>query len=149
MGSFTEKNVAINTDFQSKDAALDFIAQRASEIGLTTDAKKLKESFLEREALGPTGVGGGIALPHAKSDAAVQEGVILCRNTTPIPWETFDDQPVSLIVALIVPKTDPNNLHIEMISGISRKLMNQSFKDSLFAAKDEKEIKELLEGTLS
>lgn len=149
MSSFTEKNIAINTNFKSKEEALDFITARACEIGLAENPEQLKASFLERESLGPTGVGDSIALPHAKSDAVLQEGVILCRNTTPIPWESFDDEPVSLVIALIVPKTDPSNIHINMISGISRKLMDQEFKDALFAATSEADIQKLLVDTIA
>jgi PTS system nitrogen regulatory IIA component len=82
------------------------------------------ERLTERERLGSTGFGGGIAIPHAKLEGldCVRGAVVLLE--TPVPFESVDDQPVDVLFMLLSP-ADSGADHLKMLARVSRFLRNQ------------------------
>ena len=83
------------------------------------------EALIDREALGPTGVGGGIALPHARLENLnhVVGALILLEN--PVEFDAIDKQPVDVIFSLFAPKTAGVE-HLKALALVSRTLREQS-----------------------
>ena len=90
-----------------------------------TDYANTVEALIDREALGPTGVGGGVALPHARLENLnhVVGALILLEN--PVEFDAIDKQPVDVIFSLFAPKTAGVE-HLKALALVSRTLREQS-----------------------
>lgn len=145
MNLLSKEQVILNDHLSAKEPVIRMIAEKATELGLSDDCEELIASFMEREALGITGMGGGIAIPHAKSSSVKRVAVIIVKSETPIVWESFDEEPVYIAIALMVPKENPDNVHLKVLSSLTRKLVNEQFKKSLFNANTQNQIMALFE----
>jgi len=101
-----------------------------AELCYNTNYTHAVEALLEREALGPTGVGGGVALPHARLDELdrVVGAFVLLEN--PIEFEAIDKQPVDIIFSLFAPKSAGVE-HLKALALVSRTLREQSIVSKL------------------
>ncbi|MCG8504550.1 MAG: PTS IIA-like nitrogen regulatory protein PtsN [Sphingomonadales bacterium] len=104
----------------SKKHVLQELAQHAAEMtGL--DSREIFEALLEREKLGTTGVGQGVAIPHGKFAALDRIWAIFARLDHPIDFEALDERPVDLIVLLLAP-SDAGAEHLKALARVSRLL---------------------------
>ena len=95
----------------------------------------LIEALMEREALGPTGVGHGVALPHARlDDIDTVKGVFL-RRERPGDFGAVDRQPVDLVFALFAPR-DSGVSHLKALALVSRTLRDEAVCEKLRANSD-------------
>ncbi|MDF1686814.1 MAG: PTS IIA-like nitrogen regulatory protein PtsN [Parvibaculaceae bacterium] len=118
----------------SKKQALQELSARAAEItGLSE--RHIFETLLERERLGSTGVGQGIAIPHGKLEEAPRLYGLFARLDTPIDFESIDDRPVDLIFLLLAPETAGAD-HLKALARISRLLRNPSIVEKLRGTED-------------
>jgi nitrogen PTS system EIIA component len=118
----------------SKKQALQELSERAAKLtGLSERA--IFETLLERERLGSTGVGQGIAIPHGKLGEIDRLYGLFARLDTPIDFESVDDQPVDLIFLLLAPETAGAD-HLKALARISRLLRNQAVVEKLRASED-------------
>lgn len=123
------EGVIANLKVTSKKQALQELAARAAEItGLSE--RTIFETLLERERLGSTGVGQGVAIPHGKLAALTQLYGLFARLETPIDFDSIDDQPVDLIFLLLAPEAAGAD-HLKALARISRLLRNQAIVDKL------------------
>ena len=101
-----------------------------AELCYNTNHTHAVEALLEREALGPTGVGGGVALPHARLEELdrVVGAFVLLEN--PIEFEAIDKQPVDIIFSLFAPKSAGVE-HLKALALVSRTLREQSIVSKL------------------
>jgi PTS system nitrogen regulatory IIA component len=93
------------------------------------------EALLERESLGPTGVGNGVALPHARIDGLDQVVGVLTLLEKPINFDSVDRQPVDLAFALFAPE-DAGVEHLKALALVSRTLRDTSLCAKLRANTD-------------
>ena len=93
------------------------------------------EALIEREGLGPTGVGHGIALPHARMDGVDKVQGIFLRLEKPLNFESVDRQPVDLVFCLIAPATSGVD-HLKALALVSRTLRDPSICAKLRANSD-------------
>ena len=104
----------------SKKHVLQELAQHAAEMtGL--DSREIFDTLLEREKLGTTGVGQGVAIPHGKFAALDRIWAIFARLDHPIDFEALDERPVDLIVLLLAP-SDAGAEHLKALARVSRLL---------------------------
>ncbi|MGB3407137.1 MAG: PTS sugar transporter subunit IIA [Jannaschia sp.] len=89
----------------------------------------------ERESLGPTGVGGGVALPHARLDGMDAVHGVFLRLETPLDFDAMDRKPVDLIFALFAPE-GAGVQHLKALALVSRSLRNESLCAKLRANHD-------------
>jgi len=83
------------------------------------DPSTVVEALMDREALGPTGVGHGVALPHARLDGLVQVQGLFLRLEKPVDFNAVDRQPVDLIFALLAP-AEAGVDHLKALALVSR-----------------------------
>ncbi len=118
----------------SKKQALQELAARAA--GLTgVSERSIFETLLERERLGSTGVGQGIAIPHGKLGELDRLHGLFARLDTPIDFESVDDQPVDLIFLLLAPESAGAD-HLKALARVSRLLRNSAVVEKLRATDD-------------
>ncbi len=124
--------VIANLRVTSKKQALQELAKRAAEaIGLHERA--IFDVLLERERLGTTGVGNGIAIPHGKLAGLKQLVGLFARLETPIDFDSIDDQPVDLIFLLLAPEAAGAD-HLKALARVSRLLRDRSVCEKLRGA---------------
>jgi len=87
----------------------------------------------ERERLGSTGVGNGVALPHARIDGLDRVYAVFARLETPIDYDAIDERPVDLVTLLIAP-TDAGGAHLRALAKVSRMLRREEMRQRLRAA---------------
>ena len=116
--------IRIFSSVSSKKRLLHDIAGIA-EACYQTDYSQTVEALMERESLGPTGVGGGIALPHARLEQLdkVVGAFVLLEN--PVEFEAIDKQPVDIVFGLFAPKSAGVE-HLKALALVSRTLREQS-----------------------
>lgn len=115
----------------TKKKALHEVAQRAAQVtGLGERA--IFDVLLERERLGSTGLGGGIAIPHGKLKALDRLHGVFARLATPIDFEAIDARPVDLMFVLLAPESAGAD-HLKALSRVSRALRDKGLVDKLRA----------------
>ena len=116
--------VKINLKVTSKKQALQALAKTAQMLtGL--NERDILNVLIERERLGTTGVGEGVAIPHAKLDGIDRLCAVFARLESPINFDSVDDEFVDLIFLLLAPLS-PEHIHLKALAKISRLLRNKS-----------------------
>ncbi len=136
-------NIKLAMIATTKNAAIGELVDLLKANGEATDAKKVLDSVLEREATRTTGIGSGLAIPHGKCMGVDHLVMAIGRPETPIDFQAIDGRPVSLIWLLASPpdKTGP---HIHALARISRLMTMDKFRQSLAGAKTSQEMFDLI-----
>jgi PTS system nitrogen regulatory IIA component len=107
--------------------------------GLVKDTDQALEVLLEREKLGSTGVGDGVAIPHAKFNGVKNLVAVFGRSVGGIDFESLDNKPAHLFFLFLAPENSAA-LHLKVLDRISRLLKKPDFRESLMRARDREEI---------
>ncbi len=126
-----------------KDAIKELVAL-LEKAGTIAEEGPVAEVILEREELGTTGIGEGIAVPHGKSNAVDRLIAAFGRSEKGIDFESIDNQPVHLVFLLVAP-SDSAGPHLMALARISRFLKNRNFRRDLMNARDKLEILKICE----
>ena len=118
---------------QGKKQLLQELSARAASL-IHLPERRIYETLNERERLGTTGVGQGIAVPHGRLADIEKIAGVFARLETPIEYELVDGQPVDLVFMLLAPEGAGAD-HLKALARVSRLLRNQSVCDKLRAAK--------------
>ncbi len=137
---------AIEADMKSttKTDAIKELVDLLKKAGTIVAEDSVANAVLEREELGTTGIGEGIAVPHGKSDAVDELVAALGRSGKGIDFESIDGQPVHLLFLLVAPTTSAGP-HLMALARISRLLKNRDFRQGLLNAADKSEILKICE----
>ena len=130
----TPETVAVDLTATDRDAAIAELVGIAARTGKVVDPAAVVTSALAREAPVSTGLGDGIAIPHAKTDAVSEPVVVYARSRTGIDWSSRDGVPASEIFLIAVPEQAAGDAHLSILSALSRKLVNPAFRSKLSAA---------------
>jgi PTS system nitrogen regulatory IIA component len=117
---------------QSKKQLLQELAARAHQIARLPE-QRIFETLVERERLGTTGVGAGIAIPHGRMAEAASITGVFARLETAIDYEAVDSQPVDLVFMLLAPE-EAGADHLKALARVSRLLRNAATCEKLRAA---------------
>lgn len=107
------------------------------------DKDKLYKALLEREKLGTTGIGHGVAIPHGKLKGFKKIMVCFGRSMKGVDFSSMDRMPVHLFFLIIAPENSAA-AHLKLLACISRLLKNQDFRDKLMKTKSPSEIYRLI-----
>lgn len=135
-------NVVADLDASSKkrvfeEAGLLFETQ----LGLAHDL--VFDKLFTRERLGSTGLGQGIAIPHSRIAGLAEAAGAFIRLAAPIPFDSLDGRPVSLVFVLLVPE-EANDTHLRLLSELARMFSDRIFREKLLAAADATALHALL-----
>ena len=130
----TPATVIIGLHAKDKHRLLDEIARLAA-TALALEPTAILEALLAREALGSTGVGSGIAIPHARIAGLPRLFGLLARLERPVDFTAIDDQPVDLVCLLLTPASAAAE-HLPALACLSRRLREKGVADRLRAAGD-------------
>ncbi|MBD7965309.1 PTS fructose transporter subunit IIABC [Fictibacillus norfolkensis] len=135
----TKDTILLNLQSQSKEAVIDELIEKLHTAGKLNDKKGYKEAILARESQSTTGIGEGIAIPHAKTNAVSEPAIAFGRSTDGIDYESLDGQNAHLFF-MIAAYEGANNDHLATLSRLSSFLMDPNFRSKLESARTEKEI---------
>ncbi len=126
----------------SKKRALELISEIAAE-SLNQNPLTLFEYLLNREKMGSTGIGHGIAIPHARIFNNAQAVGVFIQCVQPFDFGAVDNQPVDLLFALFVPD-EQCNVHLKTLSFIAEKLGNKQICRQLRAANSDQALYDII-----
>lgn len=118
----------------SKKQALLELSEKAAELS-GMDSREVLDSLVQRERLGSTGIGGGIAIPHGKLAKCERIFGVFARLEKPIDFEALDDAPVDLIFLLVAPENAGSD-HLNALSRAARVLRDQGLVATLRSTRD-------------
>ncbi len=118
------------------------MARKLGETGVVTDSEAVARSLLERERVMSTGIGGGVAIPHAQNPAVKTLAVSLVRPKDGIDFESLDEKPVRLIFMIVGP--EERGGFIRILARISRLLYSGDLQVRLLEARSADEVIEVI-----
>ena len=128
-------SVELNGTPQTKEETIKQMVALMEKGGNVTDVEKYKAGVFAREEEGTTGIGEGIAIPHAKTDAVNAPGLAAMVIPAGVDYDALDGQPVDLVFLIAAPNTE-DNVHLEVLSRLSMLLMDDEFRTNLLDAAD-------------
>ncbi|MFT9597653.1 PTS fructose transporter subunit IIABC [Mesobacillus sp.] len=130
----TRETILLSMSAESKQDAVNELVEVLERAGKITDRNAFEEAILKREQQSTTGVGDGIAIPHAKTSVVKDAAIVFGRSEAGIDYESLDGQPAHLFFMIAAPE-GANNTHLEALARLSSILMNADAREKLLGAK--------------
>lgn len=137
----SEHNILIDLKVEKKDELFDRMIERLQRDFDEQAIKVVRVAVFERESIMSTGVGKGLAIPHAKTDVANESHAVFARLDAPIEYGSIDETPVNMVFLLIGPVGNNRN-HIKLLSRISRLMNSATFRDKILECETSNQILE-------
>jgi len=130
--------VLLDLDARSKDELFGEIANRlAATLDLTP--KDITKSLAQREQLGSTGLGQGVAIPHGRIKQLKQAAGVFVRTHTAVPFDAPDNEPVRLLFVLLVPE-HATDLHLQILSELAQLFSDRTLRERLLQTQDVQQV---------
>lgn len=126
MELFAKDHMLGTIEAASQDEAFQALAAAAVRLGVATDEAAVVADYREREREATTGFGGGVAIPHAKTDNVTDATLLFARLAQPVEWHALDDAPVSTLISILAPRSGAD-VHLQLLAKLARKLMHEDF----------------------
>ena len=143
------EQVFVGESFASRDELLTFVSKKAVEQGIAQDADELMSAFIAREDMGTTGMTDNFAIPHAKSTTVTNAAVMAIKTSDIAGWETLDQKPVEVAIALLIPDTEAGTTHLKLLSKVAEALMDDEFRSAVKGTDDAATIAKLINDRLN
>ena len=117
----------------SKDGAIMELVALSAESTAVEDAEKLQEAIFEREGIMSTGIGLGIAIPHAKIPSVKDFVVAIGRTRGGIDFNALDQKPVNIVVLIAGPSQEQQR-YLEILAGVTLRLKSDEVRSAVLAA---------------
>jgi len=127
-------DVELDLRLSGKRAALEWLSQRLA-VRIGAAQRAVFGALWEREALGSTALGRGVALPHARLEGLIAPAGAFVRLQQPIAFDAPDEQPVAFVLGLLLPRADPQR-QLMLLAGIAGRFSDAGFRDRMAAADD-------------
>lgn len=138
------KSIAINPKVNSKNEAIDKLVDLMDASGNLVDKNEYKKAVLAREELSTTGIGDGIAIPHAKTKAVKNAGLAAMIVNDGVDYDSLDGNPAKIFFLIGAPDGE-NNVHLEVLARLSTMLMDEKFRNALENSKTPEEFVDLID----
>jgi PTS system fructose-specific IIA component len=136
-------HIALSGTPDQKEACIEYLLDLMVDSGRVADRGTALEALLAREEETTTGVGLGIGIPHAKTDAVDRPSLAFARSESGVDFGSMDDEPATLVFMILVPEAGGDD-HLAILSSLSRALMHDDVRDRLHAAEDEAAVQQTL-----
>jgi len=140
----TPDSVAVGLKAGSKAELIDAMIALLEGRSEVVDLAAVRTAVLRRENSMSTGVGKGLALPHAKTNAVSRTVAAMAVTADPVPFEAIDDLPIRLVF-LLVGEPDAKSQHVKVLSRISRLMNREAVRKKLSAASTPQELLDALQ----
>ncbi|WP_082233430.1 PTS fructose transporter subunit IIABC [Halobacillus massiliensis] len=139
----TMDTILLNMTSSSKPEAIDELIGKLDQAGKLNDRDEFKKAIEAREEQSTTGIGEGIAIPHAKTVAVKDPAIAFGRSQEGLDYESLDGQPTNLFF-MIAASEGANQTHLETLSRLSQFLMDKNFRQQLETAKTDADVIEAI-----
>ena len=140
------KRVLPQVRASSKKRLLELVSEALVQDEESLDSREVFESLCARERLGSTGLGNGVAIPHARVTGSSAVQAVFIRLSKPLAFDAVDGKPVDLLFALAVPENCTSD-HLKLLSQIAERFSNAELLEKLRSAEDSSELINLLSNT--
>ena len=123
-----KNTMLFDIEAEDKLSLIQQIVDKFDSEGYLCDKEQFHKDVLDREKVFSTYIDYGIGIPHGKSDGVEEPGVCIVRLKTPIQWTDEEDEKVDLVIMIAVRNQSDNNLHMQILSKLSRNLMHEEFR---------------------
>lgn len=144
----SEDLIKLESDSTTKDEAIQELADAFYIASRCSDRQQLEDAVWAREEVYSTGLGFGFAAPHCKTDAVAANSIGVLKLKRAIDWGAADHEPVRMVI-LIAMRVNSANEHMQVLSELARKLMNEDFRERLLTFRDASAMRDYLCGELS
>ena len=127
---------------ETKTAAIEEMVNKLYEEGIIDDAESYEQGIINREEQTSTGLGDGIAMPHAKHSSVKQAAVLFAKSEQGVDFEALDGEPVNLFFMIAAPEGE-NDVHLQVLAGLSRSLVDGDFIQQLKEVQTSTEVLQL------
>jgi nitrogen PTS system EIIA component len=134
-----ENNVIPELRAKDKKGVLEELAEAISRHEPSIDKGTLVKVLVERERLGSTGIGDGVAIPHGKMNGVSRPIISFGRSKQGLDFDSMDGQPAHLFFLLIAPE-DSSSVHLQVLAKIAKILKNRDFRKKLMEPGTKKEL---------
>ena len=138
MELINESLLALDIDVPSKQAVIEKIADLLEKSERLHDRQQYIKDVFEREEIVSTFIGDQMVIPHARSCAVNVASLVYLRLNTPVDWNSSEK--AKYIFGIAVPVDNVDNMHLQILSQIARKLLDDKMKSTFFDSKSAKEI---------
>lgn len=143
----TTELITLDEPPTGKESAIEYLLDFIAEAGRVDDRDTALSALMEREEETTTGVGKGIAIPHAQTSAVDQPSVAFCRSSTGLDFDSMDGQPAHLIFMILAPEGGTDE-HLDILSTLSRSLMHEEVRGGLYEADTPTEVQTVMQEAL-
>ncbi|MFG6120977.1 fructose-specific PTS transporter subunit EIIC [Thalassobacillus sp. B23F22_16] len=141
----TPELINIDLEGSSRDDVIDELIQTLDTEGVLDSKTEFKQAIINREQESSTGLGMNIAIPHGKSSAVKKPAVVFGIKRDGVDWNSMDGTDAKLIFMIAVPKERQGDDHLKILQMLSRRLMDEKFREDLLHVKTSEEAYQLLE----
>jgi fructose PTS system EIIBC or EIIC component len=139
----TVDTILLSMNSTQKLDAIEELVNVLDSTGKITNKATFKEAILKREAQSTTGIGDGIAIPHAKTAVVKEPAIVFGKSTSGVEYEALDGQPSHLFFMIAAPE-GANNTHLEALARLSGLLMKEEVREKLLKATSKNEIIDII-----
>ncbi|KAA0689722.1 PTS fructose transporter subunit IIABC [Enterococcus faecium] len=139
-----DEAIVLGETATTKDGVIEDLVQRLEKTAAITDKNGFKEVIYDREKESTTGIGMGIAIPHGKSAYVRKPTVAFARSQDGVEWHSLDGKLAHMIFMIAVPENSQGDMHLKILQRLSRKLMDDDFRQALMDAPDKAAVHQLL-----
>jgi PTS system fructose-specific IIC component len=143
-----ERTIVLDVDDADRDTVIRRLAAMMCETGRVHDEDSVVRAALHRELISTTGIGEGIAIPHAQCDGASEPVLAFARSSAGVDWKSLDEQPAHLIFMIAVPEAAAGTEHLRVLAQLSRSLMKPSFRAAIELAATPADVLSVLASTV-
>lgn len=136
--------IKLSLESKNKKDAIKELVDVLFKSGKIKDKKKMVQTLLEREELGSTGIGQGIAIPHGKSDTVSDLAAAFGLSQDGISFDSLDGEPVNIFFMLVAPE-GAAGAHLKALARISSLLKDKYFRKSLLSAKTPEDVIKIIQ----
>jgi len=135
--------IVLDSDLSNKEDIILFLGEKANKLGYISSFDEYIQAVKNREKEFPTSIGYEVSIPHGKSKAVQSAFIAFMRLNNPIKWDDEGEKLVRLVFLIGVPENKKETLHLKILAQISRKLLDENFRD-VIAKADKENIYNLL-----
>lgn len=143
-GVITTDLILLDSELDNQDEVIQHIVETAEFVGYVEEADVLYEAVKKREAEVPTAIGYDIAIPHGKNETVLHPFIAFIRVKEAFQWTKENEEMVRLIFLIGVPQNSEGTMHLKFISQLSKRLLDDEFREKLLNENDKNKIYEQL-----
>lgn len=147
MALFAKDHMLGTIEASSQTEAFEALAAAAAGLGVASNPAAVVADYEDREREATTGFGGGVAIPHSKTDNVTDATLLFARLREPVEWNALDGAPVSTLISILAPKSGAD-VHLQLLAKLARRLMHEDFVNVLKSGADD-EVFEAIQQAIS